>query len=69
MKNLVVENWQDHIEIDLEGRDIVAEMADWLDDDGNLVLIDEEGDHRAEFVRQWWGLMNEEFGSLYLKNN
>ncbi len=65
MENLIIENWKEMIAINIEGRDIDAEMNDWTDEEGSLVLIEDGIDFRDQFIREWGGLMNDEFCNKY----
>lgn len=66
MKNMIIGNWKEMIAIDIQGRDIDTEMNDWTDEEGRLVLIEDGIDFRDQFIREWSGLMNDEFGDKYL---
>ena len=66
MKNMIIENWKEMIAIDIQGRDMDTEMNDWTDEEGRLVLIEDGIDFRDQFIREWAGLMNDEFGDKYL---
>ncbi|MDD4275160.1 MAG: hypothetical protein PHG14_15700 [Desulfobacter postgatei] len=66
MENLIIENWKEMIAINIEGRDIDTEMHDWMDEKGSLVLIEDGIDFRDSFVREWGGLMTDEFCDKYL---
>ena len=66
MKNIIVRDWKEYIDIDITGRDIDSELSDWLTANGSLVLVEDGEDYRDEFVRQWSGLMNETFVEKYL---
>lgn len=68
MENMIIENWKEMIAIDIEGRDISEEMKDWIDEEGRLVLIEDRIDFRDQFIREWAGLMSEEFCNKYLAN-
>ena len=61
-----ISDWQDYIDIDTAGRDMKKELADWLNEYGALVLIEDGVDYRDSFVRAWPDLMNEDFGNKYL---
>ena len=66
MKNMIIENWKERIAIDIQGRYMDTEMNDWTDEEGRLVLIEDGIDFRDQFIREWAGLMNDEFGDKYL---
>lgn len=66
MKNMSVRNWIEYVDIDTTGRYMEKELSPWLDENGCLILVEDGEDYRDEFVRQWSGLMNEEFGEKYL---
>ena len=66
MKNMIIGNWKEMIAIDIQGRDIDTEMNDWTDEEGRLVLIEDGIDFMDQFIREWSGLMNDEFGDKYL---
>ena len=65
MKDMIIKNWKEYIDIETTGRDMVNELAPWLND-GALILIENGEDFRDIFVSEWHGLMNDEFGNLFL---
>ena len=66
MKDMIIKNWNEYIDIDTTGRNMENELAPWLNDDGALILIENGEDFRDIFVSEWPGLMNDEFGDLFL---
>ena len=66
MKDMIIKNWKEYIDIDTTGRNMENELAPWLNDDGALILIENGEDLRDIFVSEWPGLMNDEFGDLFL---
>lgn len=60
----IISNWIDYV---VEGTDIdklEQQLMDWLDDEGNLILIDELGE---DYTKQFWNRYDIVFHEEILK--